>query len=102
MLVLSILTYAAPAWCYIPKSVFKPLQVVQNKTLRIINSSDWYTRNCEIHEDLNMKILNVILKDQVKKFYDKIDISDNLFIKELGQYNPRMYYKHRTPKSFLM
>ena len=43
MLILPVLTFAVPAWCYIPKSVFKHLQIVQNKALRIIHNSDWYT-----------------------------------------------------------
>ena len=54
---------------------FKPLQVVQNKTLSIINSSDWYTRNCEIHDFKRYP------ERPSEKSYDKIEISDNIFIK---------------------
>ena len=101
MLILSILIYAAPAWCYIPKTVFKSLQVVQNKALRIINASDWYTRNSKIHDDLHVKILHILLKEHVAKFYNSIDNHENTFIKDLGHYNPGIYKKFRTPKSFI-
>ena len=101
-LILPILTYASPAWCYIPKSVFQPLQTMQNKALRIIHASDWYTRTTQLHEDLQMKTLKEMLKEQVKKFYKKMENSENTFIQSLGQYNCKAYSKHRTPKLFVM
>lgn len=101
MLILPVLTFAVPAWCYIPKSVFKHLQIVQNKALRIIHNSDWYTRNVQIHEDLQMEYLKVISTKLVKNFYRKIHDSNNSFIRGLGQYNPSSFIIHKTPKSFI-
>ena len=91
MLILLILTYAAPGWCYIPKTVLQPLQVVQNKALRIIHSSDWYIRNLQIHNVLDMKYLHTILEVVVQKLYQSTATSSNTFISNLGQYDARKY-----------
>ena len=76
MLILPVLTFVVPAWCYILKSVFKHLQIVQTKALGIIRNSDWCTRNVQIHEDLQMEKLKVISAKLVKR-------------KKLIQKNPR-------------
>ena len=74
MLILPVLTFAVPAWCYILKSVLKHLQIVQNMALRNIHS-DWYTRNIQIHEDLQMEYLKVISTKLVKKSTEKSTIA---------------------------
>lgn len=101
MLILPLLTYAAPAWCYIPESVFRSLQVAQNKALKIIHGSDWYTRILQIHEDLKIDYLRQQLLKIVKKFYHSIEQSEDPFVNSLGKYNVRAYRTHRTPKSFI-
>lgn len=102
LLIQPLLTYAAPAWCYVPKSIFNQLQVAQNKVLKIIHGSDWYTKIIQIHEDLNISFLKTTIRKQVQNFYDKIEKSDDPFVNKLGQYNVRAYSHHRTPKSFLV
>lgn len=102
MLVLPILTYAAPVWCHLPRSVLNPLQVVQNRALKIIHASDWYTRTVQIHQDLEVKFLDIILKNQVTKFYEKTKNSELDFIKNLGHIDPRKLYTYKMPKSFIL
>ena len=45
------MTYAAPAWSFISKTKMKCLQVVQNRTLRLILGYDRYTRSEQLHSD---------------------------------------------------
>ena len=48
------MTYAAPAWAFIPKTSTQRLQVVQNRALRLIGGYDWYTRINKMHSDLEI------------------------------------------------
>ena len=45
------MTYTSPAWAFISKFIMSRLQVVQNRTLRIIGGYDWYTRTKQLHFD---------------------------------------------------
>lgn len=97
-LVLPILTYASPAWAYARPSTLKPLQVAQNKCLRIIHGGDWYTTTLQIHSDLEMPFLTSIMKLQVDRFYSKLQLSPNNLVKTLGNYNESDFTSYRTPK----
>lgn len=97
-LVLPIITYAAPSWGYMNSSAFKPLQVVQNKALRLIHGSDWFTRTSQIHEDLGMPYIHEVLIRIIRKFYSRLQRSPNSLIKRIGDYNVDDYRMYRTPK----
>ena len=47
-----MMTYAAPAWGFIPKSGMKHLQAVQNRAFRLIGGYDRYTRIEKMNSDL--------------------------------------------------
>jgi hypothetical protein len=38
-----VITYAAPVWCHLSKSATEPLEVLQNKCLRLANNAPRYT-----------------------------------------------------------
>lgn len=97
-LILPILTYAAPAWAYAKPSTLKPLQVAQNKALRLIHASDWYTTTVQIHEDLEMPYLSETLKRNIIKFYSNLPSSQNAIVKNLGNFNGKDFSSYRTPK----
>ncbi|KAJ4428059.1 hypothetical protein ANN_24073 [Periplaneta americana] len=56
LLIRSVLLYGSTVWGYAPKTTLDPIRVVQNKVLRVIHNSGWYTRNEEIHQDLKVEI----------------------------------------------
>ena len=99
-LVLPIITYAAPAFAYSAETTLRPLQVAQNKALKIIHSSDWYTRILQIHEDLEMEYVNVIIDRIVRQFYKRAQQSSNPLVRQLCTITGKeMTNKYRTPKS---
>ena len=49
-----VMTYASPAWAFIPKASMQRLQVVQNMALRLIGGYDWYARINKMHSDLEI------------------------------------------------
>ncbi|KAJ4430326.1 hypothetical protein ANN_22539 [Periplaneta americana] len=55
LLIRSVLLYGSTVWGYAPKRTLDPIRVVQNKVLRVIHNSRWYTRNEEIHQDLKVE-----------------------------------------------
>lgn len=72
-----ILMYAAPIWCHISFTAFKPLQTFQNKCLRLILNQNTYARICDLHNTTNTPYLH----DYVTH------ISTNFYIKQL-HHNP--------------
>ncbi|KAJ4428338.1 hypothetical protein ANN_24357, partial [Periplaneta americana] len=97
-LVLPIITYAAPSWGYMNSNAYKPLQVAQNKALKLIHGSDWFTRTSQIHEDLNMPYIHEVLIKIIRKFYSRLQRSPNYFIKRIGDYDVDDFRLYRTPK----
>jgi hypothetical protein len=66
-LIRPIITYAAPAWGYDPKTHFKELQVFQNKVLRIITKLPRVTPTDILHEQTAMEtIKNHVRKNPVR------------------------------------
>ena len=47
-------TYGAPLWGCASKSNIEVIQLFQNKALRTIVNAPWYTRNSDLHRDLNV------------------------------------------------
>lgn len=62
-----ILTYGAPVWKFTAKSHFKKLQIIQNKTLKIINVLPWRFSTSNLHNLSNIPLLN--------EFIDKISLN---------------------------
>ena len=56
-LILPIIIYAAPVWAYVLPTALRKLQVAQNKALRLIHGSDWYTKTVQIPGDLEVPCL---------------------------------------------
>lgn len=77
--------------------VIDPIRVVQNKVLRVIHNSGWYTRNEQIHQDLKVESIPVIIRRFAETFYKQAHSHQNVYISELGTYNPQYYTRHRTP-----
>ena len=65
------LTYSAPAWCHVSKTTLKPIQIYQNKCLRIITNRNRHTKIDKLHEITKIeKITDHIIKTS-KSFFSK-------------------------------
>ena len=51
------MTYASPAWAFITKTQFSLLQVVQNRTLRVIGGHVRHTPTDKMHLDHQIPML---------------------------------------------
>jgi hypothetical protein len=100
-LIRPIITYAAPAWGYAPKTQFNKLQVFQNKVLRIITKHPRVTPIDTLHEQTGMETITNHVRKLAQKLYFKIQFSDNSQIRQLGQYDPNLY-KHKRPRALLL
>ena len=79
-----VMTYASPVWAFIPKTCMQRLQVVQNRTLRLIGGYDWYTRIDRMHSDLEIPKLKSFIKHLALKFYAPAKSSRNRYSKKLA------------------
>jgi len=79
-----VMTYAAPAWAFIPKSSKKYLQAVQNKFLRIIGGYDYDTSTEQMCSDNDITTLDRHIKILTTRFYAAAKNSRNTHIRALG------------------
>jgi len=89
-----VMTYAAPAWAFIPKTKMERLQIVQNRALRLIGGYSRYTRINKMHFDLEIPRLKTYIKSLATKLYASAKYSRNRYIRKLGAdssvYNQRV------------
>ncbi|GFY03802.1 RNA-directed DNA polymerase from mobile element jockey [Trichonephila clavipes] len=92
-----IITYASPVWSFAAKTHIQKLEVLQNKTLRQILRADWYMRNASLRNAINFKTIRNFMKKIAKKFFIKIDQSDNISIQRIEKYTPtRLTHRPRN------
>lgn len=83
-----IITYASPIWASTTKTNLNKLQVLENKTLRMICNAKWYFRNTEIKIALNIPPLNKFIRKISEKFYLDLPNMQNPTIDNLPIYDP--------------
>ena len=64
------LSYAAPAWCHVSKTTMKPLQIYQNKCLRLINNRGRDTKITDLHELSQIERIDDFITRISKTFYE--------------------------------
>ena len=74
------MTYAAPAWAFIPKTKMERLQIVQKRALRLIEGYSWYTRIEKMHLDLEIPRLKTYIKILTLKLYASAKFIRNRYI----------------------
>lgn len=79
------MTYGCTSWGNTAKRKIKKLQTVQNKV-----DVPWYVSNYRIHENLGMKTIYQFIKDYTVKFYEKTEDHENVLIKKLEKYTPKV------------
>lgn len=86
-----IITYACPAWANVSKTRLRPLQVFQNKCLRLATGADRYTRLTTLHDDTQVEFLGDHITRLSEKFY-KTQIPKSTLTKHMTQDNTRRKY----------
>ena len=77
------MTHAAPTWAFIPNYVIERLQVVQNRTLRVIGRYNYNNREAKLHSDTEIPMLRAYIQHLTQIFYKAANISRNSYIKRL-------------------
>jgi hypothetical protein len=62
-----ILTYTPPAGAYNLSAVTFPLQVRQNKMLRLFTNAPWFVRIYTLYHELQLKLLTVIFENECRR-----------------------------------
>jgi Reverse transcriptase (RNA-dependent DNA polymerase) len=65
-----ILSYGAPIWKHSAWTHRKKLQIIQNKTLKIINNLPWRFSTAELHNLTNYQLLDNFIDSLSTKFFD--------------------------------
>jgi hypothetical protein len=99
------ISYASPTFSNAAHTHIKRLQVVQNKALKTIYNTPFYTNLTKLHSNNNIPTLVEYIHKLTDKYYSKTDHNHNLLIKNLGNYssaNLPFKYKHKLPKHILL
>lgn len=94
-----IITYAAPVFSHLKNSPLKPLQIFQNKVLRLITNSNRYTRIKDLHKKTELETITKYIHRISNHFYEKqcqaSDITQK--ITHLRINNIDSSFKHKLP-----
>ncbi|GBN79968.1 hypothetical protein AVEN_23759-1 [Araneus ventricosus] len=82
-----ILTYASPIWACTARSNLRSIQVLENKTLRMIANARWYHRNIDIRNALNVPSPQQFIQKLAKIFYGKLPDINNPEITKIPVYD---------------
>ncbi|KAJ4449778.1 hypothetical protein ANN_01182 [Periplaneta americana] len=98
----SQMIYAASAWGFTPNTTSHHLQMVHNKAFRIIGGYDFFTKQIQMHDDLEIPTVSEYIRVITKNFYIQTRENENVLISNIGKYNVAMYNKHKTAKHILL
>ncbi|GBN90081.1 hypothetical protein AVEN_128253-1 [Araneus ventricosus] len=73
-----ILTYASHICACAARSNLRSIQVLGNKTLRMIANASWYHRKIDIRNALNVISIQQFIQKLAKNFYGKLPDINNL------------------------
>ena len=99
MILRPIVTYAAPAWCSAAPTNIKPLQIFQNKCLRLILSVNRYAKITDMHKETELSMITDYAKELGEIFY-RSQLNNNPLMKNITsirQYNTPFQIKHKLP-----
>lgn len=101
VIILPLITYAAPVWGYAAKTHLQRLDRIQNKILRQVIGAPWFVRNNIILRDLKMPSLRQHIRNLANHLYDTLPGHPNPLIANLGAYNHLDHITHPRPKTLL-
>jgi hypothetical protein len=79
--------YASPTFPNAAHTHIKRLQVVQNKALKTIYNTPFYTNLTKLHANKNIPTLVEYIHKLTDKYYSKTDHNHNLLIKNIGNFS---------------
>ncbi|CAK9799286.1 Probable RNA-directed DNA polymerase from transposon BS [Anthophora plagiata] len=95
-----IIMYAVPVWCSTAPTNIKPLQVFQNKCLRLMLSRDRYEKIKTLHEDARVPLISDYIRETAQKFYTTKIKNINKLLNGIGDIrinNSVLKIKHKLP-----
>ena len=67
-----IWSYGAQIWGCAKPTQIKTIEAFQSISLRTITSAPWYVSNYTLHKDLNIELVENLVKTHYKKFHSKL------------------------------
>lgn len=95
------LTYAAVTWALAAPSYLRPLEAIQNRTMRVITSAPWYVRNTSLRRDLELPPLTDTLRALTLTSLSSALIHPNPLLQAALNYNPAYIHPHRRHRQLL-
>ena len=83
-LIRSMLLYGCEVWSILDKCHKKKIQILQNKSLKIIFEAPRYTRISKLHGEANLPYIDELTEDRVHKMYHMISTHDNPLVQTVG------------------
>ncbi|GBN91349.1 RNA-directed DNA polymerase from mobile element jockey [Araneus ventricosus] len=96
-----ILAYASPIWACTAKSNLRSIQVLENKTPRMIANARWYHRNIDIRNALNVPSLQQFIQKLAKNFYGKLPDINNPELANIPVYDHNDQQNRKRPRMTL-
>lgn len=81
---LAIMTYACPVWHKCAKTHINKLQILQNKTLKIIENRPFDFSTRELHRITQLPLLKHIINTRTERFYNRCSAINNIYVNELA------------------
>ncbi|GFT43336.1 RNA-directed DNA polymerase from mobile element jockey [Trichonephila clavipes] len=96
-----ILLYASPIWASAAVTHLKKLHVSQNKHLRKLTNAPWFVRNEILYKDLKIDPILDFIKNQSKKFFDRLPQIPNQSIRVIPAYDNSVPSSEKRPRAAL-
>ncbi|GBL84370.1 RNA-directed DNA polymerase from mobile element jockey [Araneus ventricosus] len=96
-----ILAYASPVWACTAKTHLHKLEVLENKTIRMITNARWYHRNNDLKIALNIPSLKEFILKLARKFFNNIQNIDNSTLQKIPYYDGSLQTNRKRPRSIL-
>lgn len=78
-------TYAAPAFSQASRHI-KKLQILQNKTLRLMTGAPWYVTNEQLHNSLKIPKIDKYINKLTTNICEKMENHKNPTIQRITEY----------------
>lgn len=80
---LSIMTYACPVWYKCAKTHIRKLQIIQNKTLKLIENLPFDFSTRRLHAQTKISLLSETINARSAKFFESCSLADNTLVNEI-------------------
>ncbi|GBN51251.1 Papilin [Araneus ventricosus] len=96
-----ILVYASPIWACTAKTHLNKLEVLENKTIRMIINARWFQRNIDLRHALKTPSLKEFIQKLAENFFIKIPNCDNSTLQKIRYYDGSLLINKKRPRSIL-